>query len=124
MKRNILSLGQLLEKDYDIHLKDCSLFLTDGKRNLITKVKMSKNIMFPLNIQNDVAKCLKVCHKDISWTWHLRCEHLNFGGLELLSKKNIVKGLPYINHSNKLCEGCLLGKQFKKSFPKETNSRT
>ena len=66
MKSNILSLGQLLEKGYDIHLKDYSLFLRDDKRNLITKVRMSKNRMFPLNIQNDVAKCLKACHKDQS----------------------------------------------------------
>ena len=123
MKRNILSLGQLLEKDYDIHLKDCSLFLTDGKRNLITKVKMSKNRMFNLNIQNDVAKCLKACHKDPSWILHLRYEHLKFEGLKLLSKKNMVKGLPYINHPNKLCEKCLLGKQFKKMFPNESNTR-
>ena len=41
----------------------------------------------------------------------------------LLSKKNMVKGLPYINHSDQLCEGFLLGKQFRKSFPKESNSR-
>ncbi|KAH9671981.1 hypothetical protein KPL70_017541 [Citrus sinensis] len=123
MKSNILSLGQLLEKGYDIHLKDYSLFLRDDKGNLITKVRMSKNRMFPLNIQNDVAKCLKVCHKDQSWTWHLRYGHLNFGGLELLSKKNMVKGLPYINHPDQLCEGCLLGKQFRKSFPNESNSR-
>ncbi|XP_024046501.1 uncharacterized protein LOC112100869 [Citrus clementina] len=37
MKSNILSLGQLLEKSYDIHLKDYSLFLRDDKGNLITK---------------------------------------------------------------------------------------
>ena len=123
MKSNILSLGQLLEKGYDIHLKDYSLFLRDDKGNLITKVKMSKNRMFPLNIQNDVAKCLKACHNDPSWIWHLRYGHLNFGGLELLFKKNMVKGLPYINHPDQLCEGCLLGKQFRKSFPKESNSR-
>ncbi|KAH9745480.1 hypothetical protein KPL70_004087 [Citrus sinensis] len=123
MKSNILCLGQLLEKGYDIHLKDYSLFLRDDKGNLITKVRMSNNRMFPLNIQNDVAKCLKACHKDQSWTWHLRYGHLNFGGLELISKKSMVKGLPYINHPDQLCEGCLLGKQFRKSFPKESNSR-
>ena len=43
MKNNILSLCQLLEKGYDIHLKDYSLFLRDYGKNLIVKVKMSKN---------------------------------------------------------------------------------
>ena len=34
-----------------------------------------------------------------------------------------MKGLPCINHPDQLCEGCLLGKQFRKSFPKESESR-
>ncbi|KAL5733886.1 hypothetical protein ACOSP7_031747 [Xanthoceras sorbifolium] len=70
-------------------MKDCSLFIRDGKRNLIAKVKMSKNRLFSLSIQNDVAKCLKACYKDASWLWHLRFGHLNFGSLELLSKKEM-----------------------------------
>jgi hypothetical protein len=41
----------------------------------------------------------------------------------LLYKKDMVRGLPYINHPNQICEGCLLGKQFKMSFPKESSSR-
>ncbi|KAH9719925.1 hypothetical protein KPL70_005931 [Citrus sinensis] len=65
----------------------------------------------------------KVPVKDPFWIWHLRYGHLNFGGLELLFKKNMVKGLSYINHPDQLCEGCLLGKQFRKSFPNESNSR-
>ena len=123
MKSNILSLGQLLEKGYNIHMKNCSLFIRDGKRDLIAKVKMSKNRMFPLNIQNDVAKCLKACYKDASWLWNLRFGHLNFGGLELLSKKEMVRGLPCINHPNQLYEGCLLGEQFRKIFSKESDIR-
>ncbi|KAK2411591.1 putative mitochondrial protein [Trifolium repens] len=123
MKSNILSLGQLLEKGYDIQLKDNNLSIRDHSRKVIAKVPMSRNRMFVLNIQNDVAQCLKMCYKEESWLWHLRYGHLNFGGLELLSKKEMVRGLPNINHPNQVCEGCLLGKQFKMSFPKESSSR-
>ena len=123
MKTNILSLRQLLEKGYDIRLKDNSLSLRDRANNLITKVLMSNNRMFVLNIQNDIARCLKMCYKEESWLWHLWFGHLNFGSLELLSKKEMVKGLPCINHPNQVCEGCLLGKQFKMSFPKESEIR-
>lgn len=63
-KSNILNLGQLLEKGYDIDLKYYSLFLKDDKGNLITKMKVSKNRMFSFNIQNKVAKYLKICYKD------------------------------------------------------------
>lgn len=123
MRSNILSLGQLLEKGYDIHMKDHNLSIKNDKNNLIAKVPMTKNRMFMINIQNDVAKCLKACYKDASWLWHLRFGHLNFGGLELLSKKKMVRGLPSINHPDQLCEGCLLGKQFRKPFSKMLDSR-
>jgi len=123
MKNNILSLGKLLEKGYDTHMKDLSLSIKDGKNNLITKVPMSRHMMFFLNIQNDVAKCLKACYNDASWLWHLRFGHLNFRSLSLMAKQNMVRGLPSINHPDQLCEGCLLWKQLRMSFPKESNSR-
>ena len=124
MKINILSLGQLLEKGYDIHLKDNNLSIRDNMNNLIAILLMSRNRMFILKIQIDVAKYLKACYKDSLWLWHLRFGHLNFGRLELLCKKKMVRGLPCINHLDQLCEGCLLWKQFRRSFSKESNSRT
>ncbi|KAL0443713.1 UNVERIFIED_CONTAM: Retrovirus-related Pol polyprotein from transposon TNT 1-94 [Sesamum latifolium] len=41
----------------------------------------------------------------------------------MMSKERMVKGLPPINHPNQLCEGCLYGKQARKSFPKESMTR-
>ncbi|CAH9069840.1 unnamed protein product [Cuscuta europaea] len=123
LKTNILSMGQLLEKDYDIHLKNRSLSLRDNNGRLVAKVPMTRNRMFLLDIQRDQAICLKSCLKDESWIWHLRYGHLNFGGLKMLSSKGMVKGLPFINHPDQLCEGCLFGKQSRKPFPKEVTSR-
>ena len=41
IENNILSLGQLLEKGYDIHIKDCIFFhIRDDNGILITKVKL------------------------------------------------------------------------------------
>ena len=71
MKSDILSTGKLLEKGNDIHLKDNNLSIRDNVSNLIAKVPMSRNKMVMLNIQNDVAKCLKTCYKDIAWLSHL-----------------------------------------------------
>ena len=123
MKSNILSLGQLLEKNYEILLKDGTLSLRDQENNLIAKVPMTRNRMFLLNIQYDVTKCLKTCVNETSWLWHLRYGHINFDNLNLLSKNELVKGLPSIDHPDQLCEGCLLGKQSRKSFPKEATFR-
>ncbi|KAL8128940.1 hypothetical protein V2J09_018095 [Rumex salicifolius] len=124
MTSNILSLGQFLERGYDIHLKEFeNLLIRDHNGVLIAKVKMKKNRMFPLNIQNDVARCLKSYYKDYSYIWNLRFGHLNFGSLELLSRNEMVRGMPSIKHTEQLCKGCLLGKQIRKSFPKETETR-
>jgi hypothetical protein len=104
MKSNILNFGQLLKKDYKIHMKNCSLSLRDDKNNLIAKVLMISNRIFLLNIQTDVAKCLKTCLKDSSWLWHLRFGHENFGGLKLLAQNKMVNDLPSINQPDQLCE--------------------
>jgi len=55
--------------------------------------------------------------KDENWLWHLRFGHLNFGGLNLLHRKGMVKGLPLIEKPDSLCEGCILGKQHRENFP-------
>jgi len=48
--------------------------------------------------------------------WHLRHGHLNINGLQLLRDKGMVLRLPKIG-SLDLCEGCICGKQTRKSFP-------
>lgn len=65
--------------------------------------------MFTLKINSDNPKCLKGVANDLSWPWNLRMGHLNFGALELLSKKRLVYGLPLIYHPNQICEGCMYG---------------
>ncbi|XP_047155511.1 uncharacterized protein LOC124826663 [Vigna umbellata] len=50
MKSNILSLGQLLEKGYDIQLKNNNLSIRDNTSRFIAKVPMARNRMFVLNI--------------------------------------------------------------------------
>ncbi|GKC64809.1 retrovirus-related pol polyprotein from transposon TNT 1-94 [Tanacetum coccineum] len=119
LKSNILSVGQILEKNYDIHFKDRSATIRNQEGKLIVKVPMTKNRMFILNIQHDEAKCLKSCLEDHSWLWHMRYGHLNFGDVKLLSFKGMVKGLDQIDHPNQVCEGCLLGKHARSSFPKK-----
>ena len=76
MKTNILSLGQLLEKEYDIQLKDHSCLIRDHRNNVIANVPMTRNRIFLLNIQSGVIRYLKACFKDSSWFGHLRFGHL------------------------------------------------
>ena len=71
VKSNILSLGQLLKKEYEIKMKDYILTLLDIKKAMIAKVDMTKNRMLLLNIETDVSQCLNACVKDETWACKL-----------------------------------------------------
>ncbi|TYK29252.1 Retrovirus-related Pol polyprotein from transposon TNT 1-94 [Cucumis melo var. makuwa] len=75
-------------------------YLDSGASNHICG---SKSILMELDesigsdiVFGDASKILvkkKSCLKDPNWIWHLRSRHLNFDGLRLLARKNMVKGL-------------------------------
>nr|GEY11944.1 hypothetical protein [Tanacetum cinerariifolium] len=52
-----------------------------------------------------------------AWLWHRRPSHLNFDTINLLSKNDIVVGLPKLKFvKDHLCSSCELGKAKRKSF--------
>jgi hypothetical protein len=67
IKCNILSLRQLLEKGYEIKMKDHTLTLRDTHGTIIARVTITKNEIFLLNIETNVSKCLKAYVKDETW---------------------------------------------------------
>ena len=119
----------------------CTILDRPPSRQLIAKVQMTNNRMIPLKIrsylqregaqaqlsmnsQEDGIKEAVVTQvnyqaqvKDENWLWHLRFGHLNFGGLNLLHRKGMVKGLPLIEKPDSLCEGCIYGKKHRETFP-------
>lgn len=118
LKSNLLSVGQLQEKGYEIIIKDGVCRIQDPMKGLITQVSMTANRMFPLSIQRDILPCFAAVVKDAAWLWHFRYGHLNFSGLKLLQQKNMVTGLPQIDHPSRVCEECVIGKQHRDPFPK------
>lgn len=116
LKSNLISLGQLLEKGYEVHMKDRSLAIRNKSGELVVRVDMTRNRLFTLDIESGEVKCMKTDLKNESWLWHLRYGHLGFSGLKLLSKTNMVNGLPSINHPDQLCEACVKGKQHRQKF--------
>jgi GAG-pre-integrase domain len=118
MKSNILSLGKLLERGYTIFMKDRSLYLRDKSNWLISQVEMTTNKMFKSNLVNIETTCLKTCVEEKDWLWHLRFGYMNFGGLKEMASKKMVHGLPSINSLDKFCEGYVIGKHPRSSFPK------
>ena len=56
--------------------------------------------------------------------WHARFGHLNFASLLRLQKSQMVSSLPHLEAPPKhVCEGCILGKMQRASFPKDGSVR-
>nr|GEX59703.1 hypothetical protein [Tanacetum cinerariifolium] len=52
-----------------------------------------------------------------AWLWHRRLSHLNFDYINLLSKKDVVIGLPKLKYvKDQLCSSCELSKAKRSSF--------
>ncbi|GJW62673.1 retrovirus-related pol polyprotein from transposon TNT 1-94 [Tanacetum coccineum] len=52
-----------------------------------------------------------------AWLWHRRLSHLNFDYITLLSKKEVVNGLPKLKYvKDQLCSSCEMSKAKRSSF--------
>ena len=64
----------------------------------------------------------KACAEEI-WLWHKKLSHLNFKAMNLLVKKNLVRGLPKVEFTKDvLCDACQQEKQRIASFKSKTES--
>ncbi|GJT89138.1 retrovirus-related pol polyprotein from transposon TNT 1-94 [Tanacetum coccineum] len=67
---------------------------------------------------------LSKASKNKSWLWHRRLNHLNFGTINDLARKDLVRGLPRLKfEKDHLCSACQLGKSKKHTHtPKAKNT--
>ena len=93
----------------------CMVFNKKNMEMLMT-VKMTSNKMFPIKFSEHSINAFNVETCDIAWLWHKRYGHLNFGGLDLLHKQNLVVGLPMVQKIEDICESCVYGKQHRVPF--------
>lgn len=118
LAHNLISLGQLVESGHQV-IFDGSQFLIKNKDSgrLLAQASKTSNRMYPIVFHNNIEVALVNEELSDSDLWHHRYGHLNNNGLQLLKNKEMVIGLPSIKDQNKVCEGCVLGKQARKAFP-------
>eukprot|EP01018_Ginkgo_biloba_P022327 Gb_26269 [translate_table: standard] len=117
LKMNLLSLGQMMEQDYKLEFDNGECLIKDklNKGKVVAKGELTIDILFKLVIPPQ-PYVLKVTTTDESILWHCRYGHLNYGGLVMLRKNEMVVGLPFIQGSKEVCEGCIYGKQHRDSI--------
>lgn len=117
LHQNLLSMGQLSEKGYDMRITQGYCTITDAKGNFTTKVNMTKNRLFPLKLHHAFLSCCNSEIPDDNWLWHMRFGHFHFSGLNYLARKKLVSDLPVVNIPDRVCEICVIGKKHKEPFP-------
>ncbi|XP_022003226.1 uncharacterized protein LOC110900654 [Helianthus annuus] len=72
LKHNLLSVGQLIQKGYDVLFKGDRCIMKDANSEVLGIVKMTNNKMFPLYPENDLRFAMNMTIKNTSNLWHKR----------------------------------------------------
>lgn len=121
---NIISLGQLSENGNKVVLKGMFLWVYETNGRLIMKVKRSSNRLYKIIAETtEPNACLLSKSEESSWLWHARLGHINFGAMSMMSAKRMAVGIPEFIQPNKACDGCLMSKQTRQPFPRQTEFR-
>jgi hypothetical protein len=123
LRSNIVSLGQLEEKGFKYVGENGRLCVYDQERTLLISAPRVGNRLYLAKFGLTPPVCLLAQSEDESWRWHARFGHINFRSLNNLSAKSMVDGLPNVKRVERVCDGCVLGKQHRKPFPQMSSFR-
>ena len=119
LKHNLISVAQLCDNNHEVHFSKSKSLILDAHKKILVDSPRDGN-MYPLDIDlilgtPDIC-LLSKASSDISWLWHRRLSHLNFGYINKLIGKDLVRGLPLLKLDNDiLCAACEQGKIAKSS---------
>ncbi|GJY75142.1 retrovirus-related pol polyprotein from transposon TNT 1-94 [Tanacetum coccineum] len=124
LNHNLFSVGQFCDADLEVAFRKSTCYIRDLKGNdLLTGSHGSD--LYSISLQDSTTPnpiCLMAkATSSQAWLWHRRLSHLNFDTINLLSKNNIVNGLPKLKFvKDHMCSSCELGKAKRKSFHTKT----
>eukprot|EP00253_Pinus_taeda_P001602 PITA_01602 len=110
LKKNLVSIGQMIEKNYKLVFdnKECLIMDKLNENEVVARGEMTEDKIFKLSFDSSNSQSFKATKKENSKLWNLRMGHLNFQSLVLLIKQNMVNDLSYNKLDDKVCEGCTL----------------
>nr|GFB91441.1 putative ribonuclease H-like domain-containing protein [Tanacetum cinerariifolium] len=120
LNHNLFSVGQFCDADLEVAFRKSTCYFRDLKENdLLTGSRRTD--LYSITLQDTTSPnpiCLMAkATSSQAWLWHRRLSHLNFDTINLLSKNDIVVGLPKLKFiKDHLCSSCELGKEKTKVF--------
>lgn len=118
LAHNLISVGQLIENGLKVEFENNAFVVKKQDGEVLLYSKMTGNRMFLVDFSRKEGYMMMSSKDDESRLWHYRYVHLYVKVLQLLTSKKMVNGLPIIKDSTHVCEGCVLGKQTRRSIPK------
>ncbi|GJT74361.1 retrovirus-related pol polyprotein from transposon TNT 1-94, partial [Tanacetum coccineum] len=106
----LFSVGQFCDADLEVAFRKSTCFVRDLQRNELLTGNRGTDI-YTISLQETTSStpiCLMAkASPTQAWLWHRRLSHLNFDYINLLSKKDVVIGLPKLKYvKDKLCSSC------------------
>lgn len=104
LNHNLLSVGQMVDKGYDLQFKNGKCRIFSGPGIEIASGTKTKGNIFHLNAGG--KSCL-IAQIDESWLWHRKMCHLNFDCMVKISSTQAVRDLPMlVKPTNLVCKEC------------------
>nr|GEY03447.1 hypothetical protein [Tanacetum cinerariifolium] len=118
LNHNLFSVGQFCDADLEVAFRKSTCYIRDLKGNdLLTGSRGTD--LYSITLQdtsspNPICLMAKATSSQ-AWLWQRRLSHLNFDTINLLSKNDIMIGLPKLKFvKDHLCSSCELGKAKRK----------
>nr|GEW31038.1 retrovirus-related Pol polyprotein from transposon TNT 1-94 [Tanacetum cinerariifolium] len=120
LNHNLFSVGQFCDADLKVAFRKSTCFVRDLQGNDLLTGNHGSDL-YIISLQESTSStplCLKAkASPTQAWLWHRRLSHLNFDYINLLSKKDILIGLPKLKYvKDQLCSSCELSKSKRSSF--------
>ncbi|GKB03856.1 retrovirus-related pol polyprotein from transposon TNT 1-94 [Tanacetum coccineum] len=123
---NLFSVRQFYDSDLEVAFRKHSCYVRDTDGVELIKGSRSSNL-YTISVE-DMMKSSLICllskaSKNKSWLWHRRLNHLNFGTINDLARKDLVRGLPRLKfEKDHICSACQLGKSKKHTHKPKTEN--
>ncbi|GJR11259.1 retrovirus-related pol polyprotein from transposon TNT 1-94 [Tanacetum coccineum] len=110
LNHNLFSVGPFCDADLEVAFQKSTCFVRDLQGNDLLTGNRGTDL-YTISLQ-EITSSTPLCHMakaspTQAWLWHRRLSHLNFDYINLLSKKDVVIGLPKLKYvKDQLCSSC------------------
>ncbi|GJY79623.1 retrovirus-related pol polyprotein from transposon TNT 1-94 [Tanacetum coccineum] len=124
LNHNLFSVGQFCDADLEVAFRKSTCFVRDLQGNDLLTGNRGSNL-YTISLQETTTStpiCLMAkASPTQAWLWHQRLSHLNFDYINLISKKDVVIGLPKLKYvKDQLRSFCEVSKAKRSSFKTKT----